>query len=176
MQGNSHGPRDNHLVIYPGSKRRERLNCGEVSDWIDREGWLAQTVDAIRARLMLEESALMKNFPALPSAPIEIPSRVVPPVDEATRTEELPPSQRLAYLAKRYAELKEGRKLTDNEAWDYLNANKIEEAGELDDYDVPEKQKTFADYMNRARRALNEPEYRPRGGRTGGSIAKPTEL
>jgi hypothetical protein len=83
----------------------------------------------------------------------------------------LPKAIRLAYLAAAWAEAKEGRQLTDREAWTYLRENGIENAEGLDSYQLP-MQDTFADYLNRARRSLGEKRKTPRGGRTGRSAIR----
>jgi len=95
--------------------------------------------------------------------------------DKQTKVASLPPRVRLAYLAAQYAELKKECKLSDPDAWQYLKENGIEGAGELDNYKLP-PQGTFADYMTEARRAMGEKRKSPRGGRTGRSIIRPTEM
>lgn len=88
---------------------------------------------------------------------------------EADRLADLKPCWRKAYLSHQYAETKQGRRLTDKEAWKYLTDYGIgRDGGELESYEVP-LEGTYADYMNQARRHLNEPKYTPRGGRAAGS-------
>jgi hypothetical protein len=90
----------------------------------------------------------------------------------------LEPSERKAYLAAKYAETMKGCQLQDPEAWEYLNEHGIgRDGGELENY-TPPKRETFCDYMNRARRKLDEKRYTPRAGRAGTSrsIVKRSEI
>jgi hypothetical protein len=80
-------------------------------------------------------------------------------------------AQRSAYLAAAYAEAKEGRQLTDREAWEYLKENGIEGTEGLDNYELPMVD-TFADYMTQARRLLGEKRKTPRGGRNKRSVIR----
>ena len=96
---------------------------------------------------------------------------------EASELSALKPCERKAYLAHQYAELKLGRRLTDREAWEYLDEHGIGDDGEgLTRYDL--LLDTFGDYMNRARRKLGEPKYTPRGGRADGarSVRKRSDI
>jgi len=91
----------------------------------------------------------------------EMDSEAIPNKDPTLLT---PAYLRLAYLAATFAEVEEGRQLTDNEAWTYLKENGIEKVEGFDGYQLP-MQDTFNDYMNRARRFLGEKRKQPRGGR-----------
>jgi hypothetical protein len=49
---------------YLANEQQKRtLNCGEVSEFMEREDFLSKVVDAIRARLLLEESKLLQQNP-----------------------------------------------------------------------------------------------------------------
>ena len=95
-----------------------------------------------------------------------------------TPIDQLQPAHRRAYLAFQYAAVKLERTpegLRDLEAWDYIDENGVEGAGDLDDYALPLPD-TFADYLNRARRMLGEPKKRPRTARMGKSTPRQSEV
>ncbi len=131
--------------------------------------WLLRQVKTELVRAQTESAKTL----AIGTAPIE--SRKVSTDERATAIESLPKSQRLAYLAFLYAELKMGRTLTDPEAWNYLHEFGLEGSDGLEDYKLP-FQDTFADYNNRARRALGSLKTQPRGGRKGRSVIRQSEF
>lgn len=149
----------------------KNLNAGWFKQWKARRGIELGCFDGI-------DELLLADVVAARSGTVEPPGERT----EANRLSGgdgadalgLPNSQRLAYLAAKYAEAKNERELTDPEAWDWLNDNGIEGAGEIDSYKLPLKD-TFADYMNKARRQLGEKRKTQRRGRTGRSIVKQSE-
>lgn len=48
------------------NRQSRTLNCAEQSDFIDREGWLFSTVDAIRERLLLERLTIKEKIGPTP--------------------------------------------------------------------------------------------------------------
>jgi hypothetical protein len=86
----------------------------------------------------------------------------------------LPRAQQLAYLAAEYAESENHRQMTDREAYDWLKENGIG-GDEFNDYKLP-LPGTFADYLTKARRALGEQRKQPRGGRTGRTVKRQSEI
>ncbi len=116
------------------------------------------------------------NSKLLPGLSIAPQTANVPDEGEKKSTVDcLPPKIRLAYLAATCAETKNGRTMTDREAWDWLKENGITGADELNDYELPLPE-TFADYLTKARRALGEQRKQPRGGRTGRTVKRPSEF
>jgi hypothetical protein len=86
----------------------------------------------------------------------------------------LPRAQQLAYLAAEYAESENHRQMTDREAYDWLKENGSK-GDEFNDYKLP-LPGTFADYLTKARRALGEQRKQPRGGRTGRTVKRQSEI
>ncbi|MDC3223572.1 hypothetical protein OAU26_01425 [Mariniblastus sp.] len=110
------------------------------------------------------------------ATPLQAATDVDPAENEAIEAiAKLPKSKKLAYLAAEYANSKLNKQLTDGEAWEYLHENGIEGCDELNDYKLPKKT-SFANYMNVARREMGKQKYSPRGGRTGRSVAKSSDL
>lgn len=79
---------------------------------------------------------------------------------------------RQAYFAYQLAELTNGKRLEDREAYDYIKENGLPEnaggLGDLTDYDLPVFD-TFTRYLREARQALGEQKYRRRAGRSKGA-------
>jgi len=164
---------------WPGVDRL-RLEIESAGDLFNRAGlikWRARyclangiDTDAMNATKLRELASRLDNRTDKKIA-----------IDEHTEGDglaDLKPSERKAYLAHEYAETKEGRRLTDREAWEYLDEHGIGDDGdELSTYDLP-LSGTYADYMNRARRKLGEPKYAPRGQRShrSRSIQKRSEI
>lgn len=73
--------------VWAVAHREKRgLNCGEWCDWMDKAGWLSNTVDALHARLTLEKSWLLNRHP---------PLVITEPKTETPRESTIPKSQRL---------------------------------------------------------------------------------
>lgn len=152
-----------------------------LSQRLERLGVANKPVDALKLLKILERD--------LPAERTEATSAMQPAANiattdgetscpEADRFADLKDSERKAYLAHQYAEMKQGRRLTDPDAWEYLNEYGIDLDGEeFKSYELPLKT-TYADYMNRARRKLNELKYVPRGSRANASrsVKKRSEI
>ncbi len=120
----------------------------------------------------------LESSPSCNSSPLGPPPEDRKVLDQATRNqaiENLPQSYRLAYLAAEHAERQAGRTLTLPKTWNWLKENGIEVDGVKVEYELPMLD-TFADYVCKARSRLGESRNRPRGGRTGKSIVRSSEI
>lgn len=175
---------DGKPYLIPSDKRLPATVT--VATWNQRSqipvvGWLAQITPADEAYIgdpprmfhceqkldsFLRDSELALDWLRRWVEGFEIPS-AIPKKDVSS----LSSAQRFAYLAAAYAEAREGRQLTDREAWEYLKENGIEGAEGLDNYELPMRD-TFADYMTQARGLLGEKRKTPRGGRKTRSVLR----
>lgn len=87
---------------------------------------------------------------------------------------EMQPAWRNAYLAGLYAETQSNRRLTDDEAYDWLTENGTDKVDKLDDYKLPSRD-TFATYMNHARRIMGEQRKKPKTRISGRSIVNKSD-
>ncbi len=83
--------------------------------------------------------------------------------------ESMRPSWRMAWLALEDAQSAKGTQLTYEQAWDWLKLHGS------DGYELPAI-RNFCDYCSKAAKRLNEQRKKPRAGRDGRSIVKPSEL
>jgi hypothetical protein len=95
--------------------------------------------------------------------------------------QKLEPAVRNAYLACLHAEQRNGRRLEDHEAYDWLHEHGIDQdkgdLGELTEYELPDSFETFKRYLVTARSTLGENKYTRRAGRKhGGSIAPKEQI
>lgn len=102
------------------------------------------------------------------------------PKQQKVVLKQLSPAKRKAYFSYQYAESKAGKKLQDNEAWKLLKdqglSDDADDLGELTDYRIPAFD-TWSRQLRKARNALGEQKYTPRGGRrSGSSIVKGNEI
>lgn len=102
------------------------------------------------------------------------------PVAERTEGTAKPPRrQKLAYYAFKYVETKLGRRVEDREAYEYLQEYGIENenAGELIDYDLPDRFDTWLSYLSAGRKAFDDSKYTPRHARrSGGSVVRAADV
>lgn len=136
--------------------------------------------NAIRQRLMLEKSRLLRDLLAYPVAAGDslIPAVELPQaVDDRQSVAEsvLPFRYRIAYYAARCAENKAERPLTFGEAWELLKEIGTDGFSGLADYELPAKG-TFEDYCSKAAGLLGEPRKERRQYKKGRSVVLYSDL
>jgi hypothetical protein len=136
----------------------------------------AQIDNSLRQRLTLEKSRLLRDLLEYErTGPDNNRAGAGPQnsADEerAERIAEMPRALRRALFAFEYAATKlelQPELLTYGDAWDFLTAEGIHDAGkELEDYELPARD-TFADYMSQASVRLGEKRRNRRGGKRRG--------
>lgn len=136
--------------------------------------------NAIRQRLMLEKSRLLRDLLAYPVAAGDslIPAVELPQaVDDRQSVAEsvLPFRYRIAYYAAKCAENKAERPLTFGEAWELLKEIGTDGFSGLADYELPAKG-TFEDYCSKAAGLLGEPRKERRQYKKGRSVVLYSDL
>ena len=132
------------------------------------------------SKLVASNGIAINNSPKQPGAIVEnnfIPKNAGTEQINTGTLDSMKPSHRMAYLSFQHAAMKLERTpegLTDNEAWEYLKGNGIENAGELDNYQLPMKD-TYTDYLTKARRLLGESKKSPRANASR-SVVKRSEI
>jgi len=91
----------------------------------------------------------------------------LPPAARKIALGQLEPAYRKAYYAYQHAESKAGKCLADDEAYDFLKENGIDDESDqeepgLTDYELPSRE-TWKRYLREARKALGEQKHRRRG-------------
>jgi len=105
-----------------------------------------------------------------------------PEKDREKKLADLPSAARKAYLAYEFVELAvDGKKLTDQKAYDYLEEHGIPEdaevSAELFDYELPEHFESWARSVRTARNVMDAQKHTSRSGRPmGGSVVNESQI
>jgi hypothetical protein len=143
--------------------------CNETERASFCEAWRIEVLPAIKTVEIKLKSEGMVTTTAFTE------TSFAPGQREDNKLAKLTECERKAYLSYNYAETKEGRQLSDREAWEYLKEHGIgDDGGELSHYQPPLRE-TYTDYMSRARAKLGELKYTHRGGRAKGSRSVPRQ-
>jgi hypothetical protein len=136
--------------------------------------------NAIRQRLMLEKSRLLRDLLAYPVAAGDslIPASELPQAvddQQSVAAGGLEPRFRNAYYAAKHAEIIAGKPLKYGEAWELLRDEGTDDIPGLGDYELPVKG-TFEDYCAKAAKLVGEPRKERRQNRTSRSVVRRSDL